>query len=175
MDWSPDGAFLLINGQAKLSLLHMSDRKVVSWLQTPFAEFGARFSSDGHWVAYASNQTGTAEVWVRPFPGPGAPVRVSSGGGHDPVWSHDGKELFYDNGPKLMSARVVSQAPDFRVEAPRVLFEGGFVHDETDVIIRFFDVAPDGRFLMIEPNATAEGASIIVAQHWDEELKRLLP
>jgi hypothetical protein len=112
---------------------------------------------------------------VRPFPGPGAPVRVSPDGGHDPVWSRDGKELFYHNGPKLLSARVVSQAPDFRVEPPQVLFEGGFVYDDTDPGLRFFDVAPDGRFLMIEPTDTAKAASIIVVQHWDEELKRLVP
>jgi len=60
---------------------------------------------------------------VRALPGPGAPVRVSSDGGHDPVWSRDGKELFYQNGPKLLSARVVSEAPDFRVDAPSVVFE----------------------------------------------------
>jgi serine/threonine protein kinase/Tol biopolymer transport system component len=175
MDWSPDGAFVLFLEQTKLSLLHVSDGKVRPWLQTPFAEFGGRFSSDGHWVAYASDQSGASEVWVRPFPGPGAPVRVSSDGGHDPVWSRDDKEIFYDNGQKLLSARVASAAPDLRVDAPRVLFEGGFVHDTKDMTIRFFDVAPDGRFLMIEPTGTARAASIIVAQHWDEELKRLLP
>ena len=78
------------------------------------------------------------------------------------------------NGPKLLSARVESDAPDFRVAAPQVLFEGGFAHD-ADPMLRFFDVAPDGRLLMIEPADTAGVASIIVARHWDEELKRLLP
>jgi hypothetical protein len=92
-----------------------------------------------------------------------SPVRVSSDGGHDPVWSRDGKELFYQNGPRLLSARV-SAAPGFRVEAPRVLFEGGFVHDDTDLMLRYFDAAPDGRFLMIEPTETAKPASIIVVQ-----------
>ena len=173
--WSPDAAFLLFQGKDNLWVLDMGDRQARPWLPTPpSAEFGGRFSPDGRWVAYASDQTGALEVWVRPFPGPGAPVRVSSDGGHDPAWSRDGKELFYENGPKLLSARVESDAPDFRVAAPQVLFEGGFAHD-ADPMLRFFDVAPDGRLLMIEPADTAGVASIIVARHWDEELKRLLP
>jgi serine/threonine protein kinase/Tol biopolymer transport system component len=172
--WSPDGAFLLFQGQDNLWVLDMNERKAHPWLQSPSAEFGGRFSPDGRRVAYASNQTGALEVWVRPFPGPGAPIRVSSDGGHDPAWSRDGKELFYENGPRLLSAQVVSEAPDFRVAAPQVLFEGGFAHD-ADPLLRFFDVAPDGRLLMIEPTDIARAASIVVAQHWDEELKRLLP
>jgi hypothetical protein len=114
------------------------------------------------------------EIWVRPFPGPGAPVRISAGGGHEPVWSRDGTELYYDNGPRLMAARVVTNSPAFRAESPRPLFEGGFVYDETDPNLRLYDVAPDGRFLMIE-RASASSATIVVAQHRDEELKRLLP
>lgn len=175
LDWSRDG-FLLFQERAKLWLLHMSDQKADSWLQTtPFDESGGRFSPDGHWVAYTSNQIGASGVWVRPFPAPGAPVRVSSDGGLDLAWSRDGTELFYHNGPKMLSSRVVSEAPDFRVEAPRMLFEGGFVHDDTDPNLRFFDVAPNGRFLMIEPTDAARAASITVVQHWDEELKRVMP
>ena len=175
--WSPDGAFVLFNeisGQtrADLQLLQVSDKKTRPWLQTPFSENEGRFSPDGHWVAYASNQTGKFEVWVRPFPGPGAPVRVSSDGGRNPVWSGDGKELFYDNGSKVLSARVVSEVPDFRVETPRMLFEGGFVQGS----MRSFDVAPDGRFMMIEANATtATSASIVVVHDWFDELKRIAP
>jgi Tol biopolymer transport system component len=173
--WSPDGQFLLFAREARLWLMNVSDRKPVIWLPTPFTEFGGRFSPDGKWIAFASLQNGQLEVWVRPFPGPGAPVRVSSGGGHDPVWARDGNEIFYTNGPKLSSARVLSVTPDFRVEAPRVLFEGGFVHDDTDPGIRFLDTARDGRLLMIEAVETAKAASMIVVEHWDQELKRVLP
>ncbi|MGH9142524.1 MAG: hypothetical protein ACRD2I_15445, partial [Vicinamibacterales bacterium] len=147
LGWSPDGASLLFERDARLWLLNMRDHKPTLWLPTPFTEFGARFSPDGRWIAYGSLQYGQLEIWVRPFPGPGAPVRASSDGGHDPVWSHDGTEIFFTNGPKLLSARVLSERPDFRVEAPRVLFEGGFVHDDTDPNLRFFDAAADGRLL----------------------------
>jgi serine/threonine-protein kinase len=154
--------------------LHMTDQKPTPWLKTDFAERAARFSPDGHWVTYVSNQTGDDEVWVRPFPGPGSPVRVSPNGGHDPVWSHDGKELFYDNGPQLLSARVLADQTDFRVEAPRGLFEGGFVQYAENAP-SVFDVAPDGRFLMIAPNDATPASAIIVVTNWFEELKARVP
>ena len=172
--WSPDGAFVLFGGATNVFVLQMNGRKTQRWLSTPFHEFGARFSPDGRWVAYVSDQTGPLELWVRPFAGPGAPVRVSSGGGHDPVWSHDGKELFYHQGSKVFSARVALQGAGIRVDAPAMLFEGGFVHDDTDANIRFFDVAADGRFLMIEPTDSGKPASIVVAPHWDKPLRRLV-
>jgi serine/threonine-protein kinase len=174
--WSTDGAFVLFSETASrtrsdLWLLQMSDRTTRPWLQTPLDETDGRFSPDGHWVAYVSDQTGRSEVWVRPFPGPGAPVRVSPDGGRDPVWSRDGRELFYENGPKVLSTAVVTQESNLRVGTPRVLFEGGFVPGSA----RGYDVGPDGRFLMIEANDTATSASIVVVQNWFEELKRLAP
>jgi len=156
-------------------MMGLRDRKARSWLQTPFTQRSSSFSPNGKWVAYASNPTGEMEIWARPFPGAGAPVRVSSQGGHDPVWSRDGKEVFYENGGKLMTARVVTETPALRFEPARLLFEGGFAHDDTDPGLRFFDQAPDGRLLMIEPSGVAGTASIIVVQHWDQELNRLLP
>jgi serine/threonine protein kinase len=172
-DWSPDGAFILFQEMRHLHLLHLTDGKTRRWLQTPFAELDGRFSPDGQWLAYTSDQSGSAEVWVRPFPGPGAPVRVSPDGGRDPVWSRDGKELFYRNDLKILSARVV---PDitFRVEAPQApLFEGRFDSGSE----RAYDVAPDGRFVMIEnePNDNTTSASIVVVLNWSEELKQRVP
>jgi dipeptidyl aminopeptidase/acylaminoacyl peptidase len=171
-DWSPDGAFILFGEMRQLHLLHLTDGKTRRWLQTPFAESDGRFSPDGQWLAYASDQSGSTEVWVRPFPGQGAPVRVSPDGGRDAVWSRDSKELFYRNGLKILSARVV---PDitFRVEAPRALFEGGFDPGSE----RAYDVAPDGRFVMIEnePNDNTTSASIVVVLNWTEELQARAP
>ena len=102
----------------------------------------------------------------------GAPVRVSPDGGRDAVWSRDGKELFYRNGLKILSARVVPGVT-FRVEAPRALFEGGFDPGSE----RAYDVAPDGRFVMIEnePNDNTTSASIVVVLNWTEELKQRAP
>jgi len=172
-DWSLDGAVILFQQLRQLHLLQLPDGKDRRWLQTPFAESDGRFSHDGQWLAYTSDQSGSAEVWVRPFPGPGAPVRVSPDGGHDAVWSHDGKELFYRNGLKMLAARVVPDAT-LRVEAPRVLFEVGF---ETAASERAYDVAPDGRFVMSanEPNDNTTPASIVVVLNWAKELKSREP
>lgn len=174
-DWSRDGHVLLSKSSGlaltDLLLLQISDRTTRPWLATPFAESEARFSHDGHWVAYTSDQTGRSEVWVRPFPGPGAPVRVSPDGGNNPVWSRDDHELFYRSAAKMLSAPVASTAPDLRVETPRVLFEGGFESGSQ----RFYDVAPDGRFRMIEAPASTPSASVVVVRNWAEALKARVP
>ena len=175
--WSPDSANVLIYGGQpfKIQVLRLADRRITRWLDTPFSESGGNFSPDGHWLVYGSNQSGVMDIWVRPFPGPGAPVRVSSGGGSKPFWSRDGREIFFQDGPKVMASRVLSSSLQFRVESPRLLFEGGFVRDETDPIMNFLDVAPDGRFLAVESTESAASASLVVVQHWEQELNRLLP
>jgi Tol biopolymer transport system component len=174
--WSPDGSSLLYFGeQSRLWILNMADRSTKPWLSNRFEQYGAAFSPDGHWVAYGSKQTGRIEMWMRPFVGTGAAVRVSSDGGHDPVWSRDGRELFYTNGPQLMAAQVTPSADRVRTDPPHALLDGGFTHDDADPNIRFFDAAPDGRLLIIEASEKTPSAAIVVVQHWGEELARLLP
>jgi eukaryotic-like serine/threonine-protein kinase len=172
--WSPDGAFILFIKQQppKAWALTLANHEMHQWLQTPFSEWGGSFSPDGRWVTFASDQTGTSEVWVRPFPGAGAPIRVSAEGGQKPFWSKDGREIFYENGARLMSAGVRFHGSDFRAEPPRQLFEGGFMRDDSDPNVRYLDSAPDGRLLIVEANQTPSDASIVVAQHWDDELTR---
>jgi Tol biopolymer transport system component len=123
---SPDGAFLLFRRDHGLLQLNLTDRTIRPWYASPFNDHGARFSPDGHWVTYSSDQTGRMEIWIRPFSGPGGPRRVSSEGGHDPVWPRDGREIFYENGGKLYSARVIADGTALRVDPAVMLFEGGF-------------------------------------------------
>jgi hypothetical protein len=171
LDWCPDGSILLYRGPG-LVILRPGQQSPSAWMELPFAQFGARFSPDGRWVAITSLQSGAADIWIRPFPGPGAPIRVSSDGGFDPVWSRDGSELFFTNGQKMMAASVRPSGQILVVDPPRMLFQGGFVFDPSDLLFRMYDIAPDGHFLMIEP-AESLNASIVVAQHWDEALKAL--
>ena len=179
--WSPDGSSMILEtivetGQPmKIALLNLATRGVQPWLQTPFLESGARLSPNGAWMAYASNQSGSSEVWVRPFPGPGAPVRVSSDGGVKPLWSHDGSEIFYEKGAKMMGARLRFSGSSVSIGSPSMLFEGGFMHDEADPFLRYVDVGPDNRFLIVEQVQPGSTASLVLVQHWDAELKRLLP
>ena len=177
--WSPDGQWLLFaetspqSGSDIWLLPTTGEKKPRPWLQTSFDEAEPSFSTDGRWVAYVSDQTGRPEVWVRPFPGPGSPTRVSPEGGHDPVWSRDGDELFYQEGTKLVTAVIAAKQPELQFKPPRLLFEGGFTPYEVNSP-RTYDVASDGRFLMIEPTPSAS-APLTIVLNWAEELRRLVP
>jgi hypothetical protein len=158
----------------RLWLLDTHEGHVKQWLGTDFLEESPRFAPNGgHWVAYVSNSTGSADVWARRFPGPGAPIRVSNGGGREPVWSPDGKQLFYQGDGRLMAADVKVNGAEIQFGPPQVLFEGGFRPWEPGSP-GTYDVAADGRFLMITPEATVSPnvQRIAVVLNWGEELKR---
>jgi serine/threonine-protein kinase len=133
---------------------------------------GASLSPDGRWLAHTSDQSGRTEVWVRPYPGPGVPVRVSTNGGIEPVWSRTGHELYYLEGQRVMAV-AVSTGSTFRFKPPTLLFDSRY---------RIFgqpwsyDVAADGRFLMVKPTTeTHASPQVVVVLNWHEELKRLAP
>ena len=134
---------------------------------TRFDERSPRVSPDGRWVAYQSNESGSNEVVVRPFPGPGAQVIVSVGGGSTPVWSRDGRRIFYVSGTKLLAASVAT-SPAFAVTAREVLFEGNYFLSGGHAP---FDVSPDGMsFLMLRP-VVANSEEIVVIPNWAAKLR----
>jgi hypothetical protein len=151
--WSPDGRFLLYDAEDPKTTWDLwvvplsGERKPQPFLKTGFQEEIGRFSPDGRWIAYRSNESGRFEVYVAAFPRSGGKWQVSTAGGGFPRWRHDGKEIFYvaaDN--KLMAAEVNGQGAGFEVGAARPLFElqPGLGY--------FYDVARDGqRFLVIPP------------------------
>jgi Tol biopolymer transport system component len=134
-------------------------------------ENDAALSRDGRWLAYVSNRTGADEIWVQAYP-EGVPQRVSRNGGHEPRWSADGRELFYRQSNALMAV-AVEAGTEFSFTAPRMLFSGSYFHDLTAGIMSY-DVAPDGRFVMIQRgnDAAATPTSIVVVQNLGEELER---
>jgi serine/threonine-protein kinase len=111
-------------------------------------ETGPRFSPDGHWVAYSAETAGLREVYVAPFPGPGGRVQVSKGGAGLPVWSRDGRTIYYPQANRLM-ATTVSFDPTATVTGTRILFEGDYAF--SDALHVPFDVGPDGTFLLVRP------------------------
>ncbi|MBU6367890.1 MAG: PD40 domain-containing protein, partial [Gemmatimonadetes bacterium] len=134
---------------------------------TEYDEVMPRFSPDGRWVAYTTNESGLPEVFVRPFPGPGGRTQVSSGGGTEPVWAPDGRRLYYLTGNDLMAATVVAEG-GLRVVARQKLFTSdaipGSIHAN-------YDVSPDGRhFLMAR--STGGSVDLTVALNWLAEVKR---
>jgi Tol biopolymer transport system component len=116
-------------------------------LAGPGSEGSLTFAPDGKWMAYGSDETGRYEVYVQPFPGPGGKWQLTTEGGKGPLWSRDGKEIFYTHGPRMMVVDVKTD-PDFVPSKPRELFRFDFLRTPgpwTD-----YAVAPDGkRFLMV--------------------------
>jgi serine/threonine-protein kinase len=177
--WSPDGqllAYIELNHTTgfDISVLRLSDRKAQPFLKTPFNESVPRFSPDGRWLAYVSDESGHWEIYVQPYPGPGGKWQISTGGGTEPVWNPNGRELFYRSGEKMMAVDVATQ-PSFAAGKPRVLFEGQYL--PTPITFPNYDVSPDGkRFLMLEESERATSATQInVVLNWFEELKRRVP
>ncbi len=130
-----------------------------------YHELMPSLSPDGRWLAHVSDETGATEVYVRPFPGPGARYLVSAGGGSEPRWAPDGRRLFYRNGRQMLAARVTT-VPAFAVTGREVLFEGSY---STSSSHQNYDVTPDGQgFLMLQPDTDVE---LVVVLNWRTELR----
>jgi serine/threonine-protein kinase len=152
-------------------------------VQTPFTELNGEISPDGRWVAYQSNESGQEEIYVRPFPDAArGRWQISTGGGMRPLWARSGKEIFYIGLSGAVMSAAVEGGSAFRAGNPMRLFEGPYFQDAF-ALGRTYDVSPDGeRFLMIKminvgggTNEPSAPTSIVVVQHWFEELKRLVP
>ncbi len=178
--WSPEGNQLVFQENSPNPNLFVADVRDggsrTAFLKTDFSEMAATLSHSGKWLAYVSDRSGSNEVYVRPFPGPGAEQVVSRGGGVQPVWSPDDTELFYrDSGHTFLMVASLQSEP-FQVLSREVVFpiSGSFWGgDETT----HYDVHPDSqRFLMMNMRGS-EGSrpKINVVLNWFEELKRLVP
>jgi len=177
-DVSSDGRFLLYvslspDSGADLWVLPLNEQgkpgKPTAFLKTMFEERQGQFSPDGHWVAYQSNESGAGyEIYVRPFPGPGGQYQVSTGGGIQPRWRHDGKELFYvaPDG-KLMAVPVNGNSGAFTMGKPTELFLthlwGGGSNSVTN---QQYAVSRDGRFLMNINIDSAIVSPITILLNW---------
>jgi serine/threonine protein kinase len=187
-DWSRDGRFLLYSSVGSGTDLDLwvlpleGERKPVPFLKTLFSETQGRFSPDSRWIAYTSNESGKAEVYVRPFPassGGGSQWMVSTAGGNQPRWRTDAKELFYvspDN--TLMSVEVSTAAglggqsfqasvPKALFNAPMMLFGAGIVPANT----HRWDVTGNGqRFLINAALPNTNSVPITVVLNWQAAL-----
>jgi eukaryotic-like serine/threonine-protein kinase len=140
------------------------------FLMTPFDESAPAFSPDGKWLAYVSDESGRAEVYVQPYPGPGAKWAVSTEGGTEPAWSSDGGELYFRHRDKLMAVEIGS-GTEFRAGQSKPIFESRY---ETIEGARDYDVSPekDKGFVMIRSEGVAEPDRVHVVLNWFAELRR---
>jgi len=139
---------------------------------SPFDEYAAAASPDGRWVVYQSDDSGRDEIFVRDLTGAGGRWQVSTTGGEEPVWSADGREIFYRSETRMMSVPITPGAR-FEMGVPRVLFDGAYrMRSDTNIS---YDVGPRAdRFLMIRPAAAAgPNAGIRIVLNWLDEVRRL--
>jgi len=181
--WSRDGRFLLYTAldpktKSDLWVLPLEgDKKPFSFLRTEFNEGDGQFSPDGHWIAYSSDESGRQEIYVRPFSpdsngnasGAGGKWLISSGGGTQPRWRGDGRELYYRTPDgKLMAVEVITK-PVFQAGVPRSLFQGPSSVSSVDQ----WDVTADGkRFLFVAPATQVAQTPFTVVLNWPSLLKK---
>ena len=177
--WSADGKVLVYSeatpaAQQDIWVMPIGDRQPRPILQTSASEVDARLSPDGRWLAYASDESGRYEVYVQSYSGAGGKWQISADGGREPVWAHNGREIFYRSGDKMMAAEVASQ-PAFQPATSRLLFQGPY--EGTTSISPDYDVtADDQRFLMVQRSEQQSSPTDFnVVLNWLEELKRLVP
>lgn len=190
VSWSQDGdlAFIQnhVDGRGSNDIWILPSDKsqpARSVVASAYHDISPAFSPDGRWLAYVTEESQGSitrqEVYVRPYPGPGKVTKISSNGGVGPLWSRDGRELFYRHlsrpGWTTVMVVPVTYLPDLRA-APRVLFEVE-IRTRGYAPSRGWDVTAGGRFLMVQREAplTMVPRQLVLVQNWHEELKRRVP
>jgi Tol biopolymer transport system component/predicted Ser/Thr protein kinase len=169
-DWSPDGRALVYERldpktKSDLWLLPLEgDRTPVPLVHTESNEVDGRISPDGRWIAYSSDDSGRSEVYVSAFPKPGGRWQVSSGGGSQPVWRRDGKEIFYLGADRKLMAAPVTPGPRFEAGPSRALFQTRSRYTGNYA----YDVSPDGQRFLVNTLVGSEAMPpVTVVLHWN--------
>ena len=166
-DWSKDGKYVLYSRGAELWFVALSDSKAREFLKTNAVLKNGQFSPDGKWVAYTSNETGKWEVYVTSFPDAHGKWQISKGGGEQPRWRGDGKEVFYLSSDYKMMAASVTTGSNFDAGTPVNLFQATprppvLVYD-----FLVYDVSRDGqRFVINTPVKQADLQPMSVLLNW---------
>ncbi|MGH7511298.1 MAG: protein kinase domain-containing protein, partial [Gemmatimonadales bacterium] len=172
-----DGRWLLFrsaatgSGNGDILGLKAGDTTLVPLVATSAAELFPAVSPDGRWLAYGSNESGTTEVYVRPFPETAsAKWQVSTAGGSEPTWSPNGRELLYLNGKGEMVSAEITPGVAFGVGRQRSLFSATELYRPGP--IPMYSVSPDGqRFLMVRESEASQQSELVIAENWLQQLK----
>jgi eukaryotic-like serine/threonine-protein kinase len=185
--WSPDGNVIAytVAGPgipAKIMIARLDGNAQAQSVDNEKAPEGSpKFSPDGRWLTYCSNESGKPQVYVQAFPGPGAKIQISNDGGTDPVWKRNGGELYYRNGDSMMAVAVTT-APIFVAGRPQQLWKGHYSHGMSTscgppgATSSNYDVTADGkRFVMVKDDDQDRAVSrqIVVCLGWADELRRM--
>lgn len=142
------------------------DRKPFPYVNSEYNDGDAHLSPNGQWLAYRSNESKRFEIYVQTFPEHGGKWQISTGGGSFPVWSRDGRELYFIGADrKMMAVEITGPGAGFKAGVPKPLFEVAVAEQ--------FDVAKDGRFLIHVPvDQAASSVPISVITNWQSTLKK---
>jgi WD40 repeat protein len=178
---APDGRVLLsadVPKQARniLALTLDGTRQLTPVIAGPATDLTADVSPDGNWIVYDSNESGRMEVWVRPYPNTsGGRWRISTEGGRQPLWAPGGGELYFRSFDGAVMAVTVKLSPAFAFGTPVTIVEGaGYAGGGAAGSAVTYDVAKDGRFLMIKLD-NPPPSSLVLVQNWFNDLERLVP
>jgi len=181
LDWSSDGRYVIYSNDGAQTARDLwvsplfGDRKPFPYLQSQYEEYHARVSPDGRWMAYVSNESGRYEVYVQSFPEPRGKWLISTNGGVQPRWRHDGRELFYIALDETLMAVPVRGETALEAGTPVVLFDTNLAYGTTVTFARAqqYDVSPDGqRFLVNQVYESADTPPINVVVNWPALLKQ---
>jgi hypothetical protein len=172
-DWSRDGKFLLVRKEHELWYMTMPDRQARPLVQSQWLIRNAQFSPDEKFVAYSSSETGNWEVYVSPFPGFGSKWQVSRGGGEEPRWRSDGKELFYLAPDGMLMAAEIKTNAGFEAGSPSALFRTHPRQPISAMDFFSYDVTADGqKFLVNTKVDTSSSAPLSVILNWSAEMEK---
>jgi len=178
-EWSRDGTWLLVSVEGApgsddvLALRPGSDTAPRPILAEPFDEFDPALSPDGRWLAYVSDESGRAEVYLRPFPTTeGGKWQLSTAGGTEPLWDRSGRVLYFRSldGAEILAVDLAGGPGEATSRTlTRLPAEDDFERNPRN---RMFDVAPDGRFLMVRrAGVTDVSGDLVVVMNWFQELR----
>jgi serine/threonine protein kinase/Tol biopolymer transport system component len=172
-DWSRDGKNVMVRKGNELWYLSWPQRVATPLFQAKWTVRNAQFSPDGRWMAYASNETGSMEIYVSPFPSVNGKWQVSSAGGQEPRWRQDGKELFYLSAEGKMMAAAVTAGTSFEAGFPVALFQTHPRQPVSASDVFSYDVSGDGqRFLILSKVDEANPAPLSVLLNWASEIEK---
>jgi eukaryotic-like serine/threonine-protein kinase len=176
---SPDTASVVLvtgfgEGGFNLMVQKIGDTTMIPLVATPANEYSPRFSPDGRWLAYTSDESGRPEVYVRPFPGTGPRVQISAEGGNQAVWSGDSRRIFYRSGSAFMEADVAAAGSTLSVSSRRKLFEGSFFGADPAQLGAMYDVSPDGHSFLVGRSIGNSGDEIVVWSGWLRDVESQL-
>jgi serine/threonine-protein kinase len=183
--WSPDGRVAGVSGNRQsydVGLVSLADKPAFEWVAaTPFSETDPAFSPDGRWLAYSSTESGTQQIYVRPYPSGTGRWQISDSGGGYARWARSGRELFYRSDTGVMAAAIEPAGESLRTGKPRLLFAGPFRGGIGGLGIASnsfpdYDVSPDGQRFVMFPEAASTGGErlglVTIVSNWFQDLDR---